>query len=832
MRKVTLLVALLGAAAGCADEPPPSGTGPVAPSLAAGDAILEVAPDGGLALRRLGAVLLTLPADGLVLGTVSALDDDLSYDPYWLEHEDELFTPDPPDDLVWRAPRTATVLEALPDAALRIELDYGGGLTARLHLQAAGDGSFAATWTPTIPEGLAVAWMRLRARVPETEAFYGLGEWPDRVEHRGTLRPMQLALDTTVESASNENHVPVPLLVGTSGFGLFVASDRPGVFDVARKDPAIVEATFGTAGASGEGLAFHLYAAPHPLDVTRLYYETTGYPRLPAPWALGPWIWRDESRDQAEVLEDVRAIRDLDLATSAIWIDRPYASAVNAFDFDPALYPDPAGMIAAIRAAGLRVALWHTPYLEEATGPLLAEAQEAGYFPPEVGTVLNGWGPPIDLTNPAAYAFWQANVRRYTDLGIEGFKLDYAEDVIPGVGGGRSRWRFADGSDERTMHRGYTLLYHRVYAETLPEDSGFLLCRAGRWGDQVNASVIWPGDMDASFTAFREPFTPRGRDREVVGVGGLPATVAQGIGLGASGFPFFGADTGGYRHSPPDEELYIRWFQQTALSTVMQVGDSSSQPPWVYTEENGRSARTLELYRAYARLHLRLFPYEWTYAQRLREDGRPIQRALGLAYPELGKHPSDQYLLGDELLVAPVLERGATSRRVIFPPGRWRHWLTGAVHDGGEAGTEEEVPAPLEELPLFVREGGIVPMLRPTIDTLSPATDPGVDSFANDAGTLWVRVAPGRGLFELWDGTSIRQDDGQVELAGGSVFDQGFVVELFGAAEPSEVALDGAPLTRRETLAEVETAGGWTFDPAAGGSVWAAAPAGGTLTWR
>src|SRR5262249_13883847 len=156
------------------------------------------------------------------------------------------------------------------------------------------------------------------------------------------------------------------------------------------------------------------------------------------------------------------------------------------------------------------------------------------------------------LTNPDAYAWWQDLVRNYTNMGVEGFKLDYAEDVVPGLTNGRNVWEFYDGSDERTMHEGYTLLYHQVYQETLPAEGSFLLCRHGTWGDQVNASVIWPGDLDASFAKNGEMVD------DYVSVGGLPATVIAGLSLGASGYPFFGADTGGYLHSPPDKELFTR----------------------------------------------------------------------------------------------------------------------------------------------------------------------------------------------------------------------------------------------------------------------------------
>ena len=270
-------------------------------------------------------------------------------------------------------------------------------------------------------------------------------------------------------------------------------------------------------------------------------------------------------------------------------------------------------------------------------------------------------------------------------------------------------------------------------------------------------------------------------------MGGLPAAINASLTLGPSGFPFFGSDTGGFRHDPPDEETYTRWFEHTALSTVMQVGTGSNVVPWEY-ERFGYSPAVLERYRRYARLHLRLWPYLWTYATRLRDDGRPIQRALGLAYPELGLHPSDVYLLGDNLLVAPVVERGATRREVPLPPGGWIDWWTGERHDGG--GTIE-VDAPLDTLPLFLREGGIVPLLRPTIDTLSPVADrQEIDSYATDPGMLYARAVPGDEpiSFVLFDGSRIEiSAGGRPRFIAGDQFRAGAVVELWQDGAFSEV---------------------------------------------
>ena len=138
------------------------------------------------------------------------------------------------------------------------------------------------------------------------------------------------------------------------------------------------------------------------------------------------------------------------------------------------------------------------------------------------------------------------------------------------------------------------------------------------------------------------------------------------------------------------------------------------------------------------------------------------------------------------------------------------------------------VDAPLEKLPLLLRDGAIVPMLRPTIDTLAGADDPGVDSFAREPGLLWVRIAPGRARrFETWDSTKIeRAPDGALKVTSGAVFTKGFVVESMAAAEPRDVVREDdagtrAPLERRASLAELDAVSeGWSWEPVRRGTLW------------
>jgi alpha-D-xyloside xylohydrolase len=831
------LGSLLSAAAlpGCfGDEtttmmmPPPTSS---AVSIAAGDFAVRVDPGTGeIALVSGSDVLLSFPKDALQLGLLPALDDNANYDPVPIVAPTALHMP--PDGLVWVSPDK---VDATPGGKgpLSAALTYPNGRKATLTVFAPQPGSFKLLLKAEDASDGAVAYFRLRPRIDTKEGLYGLGESFDDVNQRNHVRPMQIEIDTSTETGYNNVHVPIPFLLGTRGWGLFVESPYPGVFSVATETTPgtpsdLVEAIFGTGLASKDGLTFHLFGEKKPLDLTKHYYDATGYPRLPARWALGPWVWRDENKDQAQAEGDLQAMRDLDLPATAYWVDRPYAVGVNTFDWNTTQFPDPQKLIDKAHDLGFGFALWHTPVLDDkdpATATLRMEAMDKGYYPKVSGVKLNPWGKLIDFTNPDAKIWWQGLIANYTAMGVEGFKLDYAEDVVPGLTGARNVWEFADGSDERTMHARYQLFYHQTYQETLTSPGGsFLLCRHATYGDQQNLSVIWPGDLDAAFAKNGET-TSEGDDKPYVAVGGLPASLVAGLSLGPSGFPFFGADTGGYIHSPPDKELFSRWCEQTALSTVMQVGNSASTVPWEPDPKTGYDAELLGWYRTYARLHLRLFPYAWTYAENLAKDGRPIARPLGLAYPELGVHPNDEYMFGDYLLVAPVLARGVTSRPVVLPAGKWIDWWNGQIVDGGGTVTAD---APLGKLPLYLAEGGIVPMLRPTIDTLRATTQPSiVDSYATDPGVLWVRVAPGAASsFTLFDGAVVGQERGaegiKLTASDGKELTSGVMFEVvaYGGKKPSAVSEKGSPLAEAASVdALAKAASGWVYVGETGGTV-------------
>jgi alpha-D-xyloside xylohydrolase len=689
----------------------------------AGFAVTIATQPFGITARRDGELVWDGSDLPLLVGRVPLFDASRRYDP-------ELVS----DDVEWLGLETVIAYEFSEGGGHRFTFEPMADRQLTLTVERGGEGIITFELAPGLfrDEVLtAVEYLALDA----DENFYGLGESFDHVARRGTIRQMHMTIDFLQESGYNEAHYPIPLLISTRGSGIFVEDRHPGFFDVCSSDPGRVIARF-----SSHSLRFHLLSAPTPLAVLSRYVALTGNPALPPQWAFGVVQWEDEIDGQAQVMENAQAMRDLDLPGSGMWVDRPFATAHESFVFKPDSYPDAQGMVQDLHSLGFRLAIWSAPYLSDGVPEAYAEAEANDYFVESDDINFTKFGRLMDFTDPGAVALWQSLVQRAIDIGIEGFKLDYGEDVISGYSSYKTSFNFFNGEPSETMHHWYQYFYHKAYRELLPEHA-FLINRAGCYGDQTITSVVWPGDLCTSFKYHQEDGH----------VGGLPAAMIGNQTLSVSGYPFYGSDTGGYRHGRPTKEVLLRWVQHTALSPVLQFGGAGANcNPWDFTLYEGEDdgvpyvsqydEETLAIWRTFSRLHIRLFPYVYTYAVAASQTGIPVTRPFGMVHPEQG-HPDFQYFYGDYFTVAPVM-REESSREVLIPPGRWFDWFDDVVYEGPAKVTTD---VSLDRLVLLVREGAIIPLLRPTIDTLAPATAPGVESYANEPGVLHVHLWPGEG---------------------------------------------------------------------------------------
>jgi alpha-D-xyloside xylohydrolase len=567
------------------------------------------------------------------------------------------------------------------------------------------------------------ALMRLRLAADESGTYQGLGERFYDSDARGWIVDMQIHGGGRA-SGYNEHHVPIPFFASSNGYGLFVETREAGAFDVGATDESEVRATF-----EGRELSLWFYVDDDPREVVAAYTRQTGLPILPPRWAFAPMHWRNVWDDRATLEEDAARIRAEDIPCTSFWIDNPWQVSYNDLTFDETRFPEPQAMLDQMRAQGYVPLLWSTPYLDavdDGATPanpaeeLFVTARDSGWLvrwqtrtadmiylsPGSPGAT----GALVDFTQEDAVAFWQGRAAMPISMGVRAFKLDYAEDILVELLGARSGFLFGDGTTARERHNVYNTLYHVPYRRALDEgagaDGGFLLVRASSWGGQSIADIVWPGDLDNDM-----------REAGTTEVGGLPAAISALITLAASGFPNFGSDTGGYRGGMPEREVLLRWAEHTAFTPILQLGGAGDHHnPWLYDAEAGA------IYRTLARAHMELVPYLRVSALRASATGYPPVAHPSMIWPEDAAGYGDPYIymLGPDLLVAPVILPGATTRTLHLPQGHWVHYFTGEAFDGP---MELTVDAPIGTPPVFVRAGALIPMLAPDLDTLV-AVDP------------------------------------------------------------------------------------------------------------
>lgn len=564
--------------------------------------------------------------------------------------------------------------------------------------------------------------------------LFGGGERFGSLNARGQLVPLFLAEDPFTPGGTNRAHLPVPFVLNPTGYGIYFESQRAGALELGREGtPNVLRARFDDPTA----IRMYLWLNREGIEILDEFTALTGRPAAPPTWTLAPHFWRPGPRDAASLLADAESLRRLQIASGALWLDRPWSSAYNDFTFNPSRFPEPQSFVTALREKGFDLVLWTTPYLNTSDdsdigldGTLSqalfdAAAQEGllvtdpGSTPLEIPWDYQRTGGLVDFTNPEAVAWWKALVGDVLDLGIRGFKLDGVESIwaFP-QGRNPVSFLFSDGSTELTMHRLYNNLYHTVFAELFEERGidGFLCARAGTTGVQTAAQCIWPPALSAEFSP-----------------GGLSDAVTAALSLSTSGVPFFGSEIGGSSETPVSQELMLRWLGFGVFNTTLQIGLDPA--PW----EAPYDERALDIVRKLTTLRIQLSPYlELEYARAARE-GTPVLRPLALMHPRDAQtwEVEDAFYVGPDLLVAPVLVDGARSRTVYLPQGNWRSWETGGLLEGERIILAQ---APLDRVPIFVRDGAVIPMRLDIIDTLGPASAPGVQSAQDLDETYHIRI--------------------------------------------------------------------------------------------
>jgi len=540
------------------------------------------------------------------------------------------------------------------------------------------------------------------------EHFYGLGERFTGLDLAGQVVE-NWAADMALEQGQEKSYSPMPFLLSSRGYGLLLDTHQRSTFDL---EP--VRAGYYSVRVESAHLALYLIAGPHPQTILERHTQLVGRPPLVPAWALG--VWKNLIGGQARVESDVKRLRDAQVPLDAIWLYDTVDEASNwgwrwqvHGPIRNGAYPNLKAMIQNLHAQNLKVLGYNHPFVYPNT-PAFDEAAQQKLLIERVDgkPYIEAWDLSprayLDFTNPRATAWWQAKQQyALTELGFDGAMQDFGEAAPVAA-------QYADGTRGEVMHNQYPMLYLRAgynAAQAVKPDDFVFFARSGARGSQPYTTGRFTGDQVRSWDKRR-------------GIGAvIPAMIHGGI----SGWTYWGPDIGGFFEHAHDanesaaqktarlqaeKELWLRWVRLGALSPIMRdMLGAQRDPVGVFTDEE-----TLAVFRAYARLHTALKPYLHKYAQVAHARGIPILRPLFLNYP--AEHATytldDEYMLGDDLLVAPVIEQGQTQRRVYLPAGEWRNYWTGELYPGQRW---VSVDAPLYQIPLFVRGGATLELPQP-----------------------------------------------------------------------------------------------------------------------
>jgi alpha-glucosidase (family GH31 glycosyl hydrolase) len=523
----------------------------------------------------------------------------------------------------------------------------------------------------------------LRYQLASEDHFYGMGQvdqLAERVDldHRGHRREVW-----------NQHSPPAatvfPALLSLRGYGLLIDNPYKATWDLGYTNPA----TF-SYHAQGGGLQYYVWYGPDLPRVLRTFMELTGAAPLPPRWVLGLLQSRYGYRNRAELEEIARTFRAKALPCDALILDVFWFQEMGDLAFQAFDWPDPQGMIAQLKDQGFRLMVIEEPYITVKSRnypEALAKGYLVTHYDGSVYTVdfWPGKCALLDFSNPETRAWWARKHQPLLELGVAGWWTDlneptkHLQDMIHHAG------------PAAAVHNLIALSMQQAIFEAQCQYAAhqrlFILSRSAFVGSQRYGVGLWSGDVDMTFTALRKQ-------------------VAVGLNVGLAGIPLWGTDIGGFGFAGTcTPELYLRWFQFGAFCPLFRPhGDQSERrEPWQF------GAEVEAICRHYLALRYRLLPYIYTAIAEACTTGVPLMRPLILEFPE-DPHVlnlTDEYLFGREILVAPVVDEGATERVVYLPAGGWIDFWTDALYRGP---CTLPVTAPLHILPLFIREGAVLPL--------------------------------------------------------------------------------------------------------------------------
>jgi alpha-D-xyloside xylohydrolase len=537
------------------------------------------------------------------------------------------------------------------------------------------------------------------------ERIYGLGQ------HQHGLLDQKGAV---IDLIQRNTEVSIPFILSDRGYGLLW--NMPGV---GRVELSTNRTRWVADGA--HQLDYWVTTGSTPAEIVGRYSKATGLPPVMPEWATGFWQSKLRYRSQDELLEVAREYHRRGLALSVIVVDYFHWTRQGEWKFDTAEWPDPQAMVDELRALGVEVmvSVWPTvnpnsaSYSEmEARGFLVRSQRGLPLHLPfwDKGTDGHAFVRFYDATSPGARQFlWDKIVEGYSGYGIRLFWLDACEPEVRPECPDNLVYHLGQGTE---VHNVYPREHARGFADGLRargEDKPLVLCRSAWAGSQRYGAAVWSGDTDSTFEA-------------------LAAQVPAGLNIGISGIPWWTTDIGGFKGGDPSSpyfrELVVRWFQFSVFCPLFRLHGVREPGPLVGSGQTGApnevwsfGDQAYEIIRDQLALRERLRPYVMDQMVTASATGLPPMRAMFLEFPDepTAWELADQFMFGPDVLVAPVTTAGARERSVYLPTGA--SWLDAWTGEPLNKTGWVTAAAPLERIPVFLREGGAFNGLLSRADT-------------------------------------------------------------------------------------------------------------------